>query len=72
MSYWAHNPELYDEIIVKEAKARGIVEEDDDRFDGDIVAELMKTDHYIPLAQSAEAEYWGSKIDELANRREDR
>jgi hypothetical protein len=72
MSYWSHNPELYDELIVKEAKKKCIIEEYDDREDGDIIAELMKTDHYIPLARSAEAEYWGNKIDEFANRREDR
>lgn len=60
MSYWSHNPELYDEIITKALPVewRKRVESDEiglDEVPGDI---------FYEAATEGEADYWGSKIDE--------
>ena len=68
MSYWSHNPELYDEIIITEARARGIIKEDDDREDYEIIKELFKRSDFSQIASVAEGDYWGSKIDEAMMR----
>ncbi len=72
MSYWSHNPELYDEIIVKEAKARGIIDEDDEQFNYDIVKKLEQRDDFSKICLSAERDYWGGKIDEVMMRKGDK
>ena len=71
MSFWANNPELYDEIIVNEAKRRGIVAEDDEGLDYEIMVQLAKRNDFYEVAEAAEADFWASKIDRAMMRKED-
>ena len=60
MSYWSHNPELYDEIITKALpnKWRKLVESDE------ISLSEVPEDIFFKASEEGEADYWGSKADE--------
>ena len=61
MSYWSHNPELYDEIIFNRLVAEGLVNEDcDDPYEA--VRVFMEKPDSWKLAVEAERDYWVSKI----------
>ncbi len=72
MSYWSHNPELYDEIIVNEAIKKGAIKEEarEEKSDGELVQELLQLSSFTKIAFDAEANYWGSLIDDAMMRRE--
>ncbi len=75
MSYWSNNPELYDQIIVDEAIARGIVSEElrEEKTDGDIVYDiLIKREDFSEIALAAEGDYWGGRIDDAMMKGGDR
>ncbi len=63
MSYWSHNPELYDEIIFKEMVRHGLASEDDEQPIDDIVAEFLKLPDSWKLAMEAERNYWSDQAD---------
>ena len=62
MSYWSNNPELYDEIVFRQMVAESLANEDDDP--GDTVSKFVKDPRFSAVAQRAEQDYWGSRIDE--------
>ena len=67
MSYWSHNPELYDEITIKALpeKWRDLVES------GEIELEEVPEDVRYKATIEGEGDYWGSKIDEAMMRRKE-
>ena len=70
MSYWSHNPELYDEIIYNRLVEEGLVEEDDEREIFEIVHEFMQRPDSWKLAVEAERDYWADIADATDTRRE--
>lgn len=70
MSYWSHNPELYDEIIYKKLVADGLVSEEDDRPVYEIVQEFMDKPDSWRLAVEAERDYWADQADAAEARHE--
>ena len=69
MSFWSNNPELYDEIIFRQMVAEGLADEEDDPFE--TVHQFTKSPQFSAVAQRAEQEYWGSRIDEAMVRRKE-
>lgn len=80
MSYWSHNPELYDEIIteavlnwIDEGRLPGISKESIEEFDysGDLLDFIEKqfgTAVMLQVVHDAESGYWSGKIDEATDR----
>jgi hypothetical protein len=71
MSYWSHNPELYDEIIFKQMVAEGLANEDCEDF-GEVVRIFIRDNpkSWETICR-AEQNYWGSKIDEVMTRKKE-
>jgi len=66
MSYWSHNPELYDEITTN-----ALPEEWKDRVEsGKIELEDVPENIRYEAAIEGERDYWGSRVDEAMMRRE--
>ena len=72
MSYWSHNPELYDEIIFKRMVSEGLASEDDDRPIYEIVGEFVKKPDSYKLIVEAERDYWSDMTDAADHHRESR
>ncbi len=70
MSYWSENPELYDEIIINEARNKGLLTKEDfeEASSRDIIEKLAKRPDFYKIAIAAEREFWGSKIDNIMNK----
>jgi len=68
MSYWSHNPELYDEIIFKRMVIEGLANEDDDPHEA--VQKLMDMPDGWKTAIEAERDYWSDMADAADYRRE--
>ncbi len=66
MSYWAENPELYDEIIFKEMIIRGLCNSEDDP--GEAVKNFINDPRFYEVAIEAEKDYWADKIDRAKER----
>ena len=67
MSYWSHNPELYDEIITNalpEPWQTQVIE-------GEIELTDVPDDVFLKAEVNGTADYWGSKIDEAMMQHED-
>jgi hypothetical protein len=59
--YWNNNPELWDEIIVKEMRARGLATEDEEI---EVIIERWgNADYMVEVASAAEADHFGSIAD---------
>ena len=63
MSYWSHNPELYDEIIVDEMIRRGLGTEEEDPED--ILKRWNELDikTNLDVVSVAEAGHFGGLVD---------
>lgn len=68
MSYWANNPELYNEIIFRQMVVEGLANEDDDP--GDAVCAFDEDPRFSGIALRAEQNYWAGKTNEAMMRRE--
>ncbi len=66
MSYWSHNPKLYDEIIFKRMVTEGVAKEEDleEKEIWMIVDEYLANHKSFELAMRAESKHWGDRIDE--------
>lgn len=69
MSYWAHNPELYEEIIYNRMVSEGLAtgEEEDP---AEVVNEFMEQPNSWKLAIDAERDYWSDMADVADSARE--
>jgi hypothetical protein len=82
MSYWSHNPELYDEIIMRELRWRAdnapgecvicfdwlIAEETSLEVNADWIEKKFGVDFFMSLTGPAEADHWGGLADDAMMR----
>lgn len=64
MSYWSHNPELYDEIIYNQMVVEGFATGEEEDIGEAVRIFMASCPVAYQLALRAEQEYWATKIDE--------
>jgi len=70
MSYWANNPELYDEIIFKQMIREGFATEEDGNDLENVVGFFLKNNpKAYKVALRAEQDYWGGMVDYVYEQR---